>query len=185
MLAHSDQKMLAQDVKSDMDKILSKLKKSRGKSERLNLSKEMRQLRKELHDREKRAMKETLKSAEVVLVTLTSASNVDGPLKHLPEAHFDLAVIDECSQALEIACWIGLIQVKKAVLAGDHLQLPPTIMSEVAAKKGLAYTLMERVIQDNPNVVRMLNTQYRYVSIVHILLFLFFFLKKCALSFPI
>ena len=94
-------------------------------------------------------------------MTLTSASSVDGPLKHLPEGHFDLAVIDECSQALEIACWIGLVQVKKAVLAGDHLQLPPTIMSESAAQKGLAYTLMERVIHDNPNVVRMLNTQYR------------------------
>ena len=76
------------------------------------------------------------KSAEVVLATLTSSSNVDGALKNLPEAHFDLAVIDECSQALEIACWIGLVQVKKAVLAGDHLQLPPTIMSEAAAQKG-------------------------------------------------
>ena len=72
----------------------------------------------------------------MVLATLTSSSNVDGALKNLPEAHFDLAVIDECSQALEIACWIGLIQVKKAVLAGDHLQLPPTIMSEAAAQKG-------------------------------------------------
>ena len=111
----------------------------------------------------------------MVLATLTSSSNVDGALKNLPEAHFDLAVIDECSQALEIACWIGLIQVKKAVLAGDHLQLPPTIMSEVAAKKGLAYTLMERVIQDNPNVVRMLNTQYRYVSIVYISCCFYFF----------
>ena len=107
-------------------------------------------------------------------MTLTSASSVDGPLKHLPEGHFDLAVIDECSQALEIACWIGLVQVKKAVLAGDHLQLPPTIMSESAAQKGLAYTLMERVIHDNPNVVRMLNTQYRleynlhYYSYIHV-----------------
>jgi len=161
MLANSDQKILAQDVKSDMDKVLSKMKKARGKSERFHLGKEMKQLRKELRDREKRAMKETLISAEVVLATLTSSSNVDGALKNLPEAHFDLAVIDECSQALEIACWIGLIQVKKAVLAGDHLQLPPTIMSEPAAQKGLAYTLMERVIKDNPNVVRMLNTQYR------------------------
>ena len=56
------------------------------------------------------------------------------------------AVIDECSQALEIACWLALIQSPKAVLAGDHLQLPPTIMSENAARKGLAFTLMERVI---------------------------------------
>ena len=60
MLSNSDQKILAQDVKSDMDKVLSKMKKARGKSERFHLGKEMKQLRKELRDREKRAMKETL-----------------------------------------------------------------------------------------------------------------------------
>ena len=37
MLANSDQKILAQDVKSDMDKVLSKMKKARGKSERFHL----------------------------------------------------------------------------------------------------------------------------------------------------
>ncbi len=77
------------------------------------------------------------------------------------EPYFDLAVIDECSQALEIACWLPLIQVKKVVLAGDHLQLPPTIMSEAAASKGLAFTLMERVIATNQDTVRMLTIQYR------------------------
>ena len=75
--------------------------------------------------------------------------------------YVNVAVIDECSQALEIACWIPLVQVKKAVLAGDHLQLPPTIMSEKAAHKGLAFTLMERVISKSNEVVRMLKIQYR------------------------
>jgi len=32
-------------------------------------------------------------------------------------------------QALEISCWIALPQAPKCVLAGDHLQLPPTILS--------------------------------------------------------
>ena len=90
---------------------------------------------------------------------------------------FNAAVIDECSQALEIACWLALIQSPKAVLAGDHLQLPPTIMSENAARKGLAFTLMERVIskseeednhQKQDQVVRMLKIQYRmHQSIMH------------------
>ena len=40
MLANSDQKILAQDVKSDMDKVLSKMKKARGKSERFHLGKD-------------------------------------------------------------------------------------------------------------------------------------------------
>ena len=42
MLANSDQKILAQDVKSDMDKVLSKMKKARGKSERFHLGKAMK-----------------------------------------------------------------------------------------------------------------------------------------------
>ena len=32
-------------------------------------------------------------------------------------------------QALEAACWMALLQAPKCVLAGDHKQLPPTIMS--------------------------------------------------------
>lgn len=48
----------------------------------------------------------------------------------------------------------------RAVLAGDHLQLPPTITSETAAKDGLNYTLLERVVESyGDNAVRMLDTQ--------------------------
>lgn len=50
----------------------------------------------------------------------------------------------------------------RCVLAGDHLQLPPTIISKDAAKKGLEVTLMERLIKLlGDDVVRMLTTQYR------------------------
>ena len=101
ILSQSDQKILAEDVKGDMDKALAKLKKTRSKGERQHLKTEMKHLRKELSDRESRAMKETLSKAEVVLVTLTSASSTDGPLRHVPKGHFDVAVIDECSQSLE------------------------------------------------------------------------------------
>ena len=52
------------------------------------------------------------------------------------------------------------------ILAGDHKQLPPTIMSTEAAKSGLELTLMERVVNNNDrdtndDVVQMLTTQYR------------------------
>jgi ATP-dependent RNA/DNA helicase IGHMBP2 len=58
---------------------------------------ELKELRKELNERERRATKEILGRAEVVLSTLTSASP-DGPMRQLPENHFDMTVIDECSQ---------------------------------------------------------------------------------------
>ena len=47
----------------------------------------------------------------------------------LPQEHFSLVVIDECAQALEASCWIPLLLAKKCILAGDHKQLPPTIIS--------------------------------------------------------
>lgn len=49
----------------------------------------------------------------------------------------------------------------RCVLAGDHLQLPPTIVSEAAAKAGLSKTLLERVVHMHGDVVRLLDTQYR------------------------
>ena len=39
-----------------------------------------------------------------------------------------------CTQALEAACWSALLQAPRCVLAGDHLQLPPTLISEAAAR---------------------------------------------------
>lgn len=41
----------------------------------------------------------------------------------------------ERAQALEAACWSALLKGRRAVLAGDHLQLPPTVLSESAARQ--------------------------------------------------
>lgn len=127
----------------------------------------MRELRKELYQRENRAMKEVLKSADCILATLTT-THEDGPLKHLPHDHFDIIIIDECSQAMEAACWIPLIKgARKVILAGDHLQLPPTIISADAAQKGLDVTLMKRLIDSLGDLsTRMLTIQYRMNELI-------------------
>lgn len=57
----------------------------------------MKSLRREYREREKAAVTAILEKADVVMATLTGSSE-DGPLKHLPKGHFDLVVIDECSQ---------------------------------------------------------------------------------------
>ncbi|GAA4438125.1 AAA domain-containing protein [Ravibacter arvi] len=74
---------------------------------------------------------------------------------------FDTALIDEAGQALEAACWIPILKVKKVILAGDHLQLPPTVKSEEAARKGLTLTLMEKCAGYHPEATVLLNEQYR------------------------
>jgi len=57
----------------------------------------MRALRKELRQREDAATRDLLKRADVVMATLTGASD-EGPLKQLEEDHFDIVIVDECSQ---------------------------------------------------------------------------------------
>ena len=64
-------------------------------------------MKKELYERERKALQSVLSSADVILSTTTSAS-IEGPLKHLNADHFDLVVIDEAAQALEASCWIPL-----------------------------------------------------------------------------
>ena len=91
---------------------------------------------------EARAEAEVLDRAEVVLCTLTS---VDAPV--LSGRRFGLAVIDEATQALEPASYLALLRAERAVLAGDHLQLPPTVLSPAAAAGGLAVSLFERLAE--------------------------------------
>lgn len=113
VLSRSEQYALANDVKSDMEKTLSKLRKQKQqqRSEREALKRDMRELRKELYERENRALKDVLNGCDIILATLTTAG-FDGPLKHIKDSssHFDIVIIDECSQALEAACWIPILQ---------------------------------------------------------------------------
>jgi DNA polymerase alpha-associated DNA helicase A len=40
-----------------------------------------------------------------------------------------VVIIDEAAQALEAVCWIPILKTSKLILAGDPLQLPPTVIS--------------------------------------------------------
>ncbi|KAM4618002.1 DNA-binding protein SMUBP-2 isoform 1-T2 [Discoglossus pictus] len=160
-LARSDNAQIVADIRKDIDQMFAKMRKQQHKEEKGNFKYEIKALRKELKEREEAAMVETLKNANVILATNTGAS-LDGPLKLLPDNYFDLVVIDECAQALEASCWISLLNGKKCILAGDHKQLPPTIISHKAAANGLSLSLMERVIEKfGDAVVKMLTVQYR------------------------
>ncbi|ETW07255.1 hypothetical protein H310_01819 [Aphanomyces invadans] len=119
---------------------------------------ERKALRKEIRVREEKVVSEIIEHSDVVFAT-----NAGAATKLLRNVVFDVVVIDEAAQALEASCWIPLLLGKRCVLAGDHHQLPPTIQSEQAARKGLGLTLFDRVTQmeHSKGVVRMLSTQYR------------------------
>ncbi|NWT82429.1 SMBP2 protein, partial [Lanius ludovicianus] len=161
VLARGDSAHIVADIRRDIDQAWAKTKKAQDKGERSHFLGEIKTLRKELKEREEAAMAAALSQASVVLATNTGASS-DGPLKLLPETHFDLVVIDECAQALEASCWIPLLKAPKCILAGDHKQLPPTIISHRAAAEGLSLSLMERLAGHyGERAVRMLTVQYR------------------------
>ncbi len=56
-----------------------------------------------------------------------------------------------------------LLRSDKLVLAGDHCQLPPTVVSDAAARGGLGTTLFERLHEQplGEQLARMLTVQYR------------------------
>jgi ATP-dependent RNA/DNA helicase IGHMBP2 len=118
---------------------------------------EARELYSDARRIESQVAEHLLDSATIICATLTG---VDGQV--LRDRTFDLLVIDEAAQSIEPACWIPLLRAGRVVLAGDHCQLPPTIVSNAAAKEGLAVSLMERLLRDlGDTISRRLTTQYR------------------------
>ena len=94
--------------------------------------------------------------ARVIASTLVGSTH-----RTLEGMKFGTLFIDEAAQALEAACWIPMRRVTRVVLAGDHCQLPPTVKSIAALRAGLDKTLMERIIENKPEVVTLLKIQYR------------------------
>ena len=94
--------------------------------------------------------------ARVVACTLVGSAN-----KLLVRHKFSTLFIDEAAQALEPACWIAIRRASRVILAGDHQQLPPTIKCYEAMKQGLDKTLMERIVENQPDAVTLLKVQYR------------------------
>lgn len=152
VIQSGDEKALANDVRRELDAMLS------GPGRRAQRRADISALRKELIQREEAATAQAVRSADVVLCTCVGA--VGWALKSVPE--FDVVIIDEAAQALEAACWLPLLRGRRAVLAGDHLQLPPIVKSSSAAAEGFGRTLFDRLAKmHGDSILRMLTTQYR------------------------
>lgn len=118
---------------------------------------EARQLLADARRLEAQAIEHILDTADILCVTTTGIDHdILGPRR------FDLAVIDEASQSTEPGCWIPLLRSHRVVLAGDHCQLPPTILSDEAASGGFGISLFERLMAlHGRQIARRLAVQYR------------------------
>jgi predicted DNA helicase len=106
---------------------------------------------------EAQAVEHILDTADILCATTTG---MDDDL--LGSRRFDLLVIDEACQSTEPGCWIPLARAERVVLAGDHCQLPPTVLSGDAAAQGFGVSLFERLISlCGRDVARRLSVQYR------------------------
>jgi hypothetical protein len=106
---------------------------------------------------EAQVVKHVLDTAQVLCATTTALDS-----EVLGQREFDLAVIDEACQTTEPGCWIPLIRAEKLVLAGDHCQLPPTVLSTEAAHEGFDVSLRERLaLTHGAAISRRLEIQYR------------------------
>lgn len=158
--AHPDFK----DLKN-IRKKSEELRKTGGKFKR-NFGHEERRQRKMMYQDAKRLKDEAmmleyyitnhlLDNAQIIACTLIGANNT-----FVKERKFKTVFIDEAGQALEPACWIPIMKADRVIMAGDHLQLPPTVKSLEAAKKGLDITLFEKFIKKKQGV-NLLEVQYR------------------------
>jgi superfamily I DNA and/or RNA helicase len=80
--------------------------------------------------------------------------------KELQGKVFDTVIFDEAGQSMEAMTWIAMMKAKKVILAGDHLQLPPTVKSDQAKQLGLSISLLEK-LSAKKYLSEMLTVQYR------------------------
>lgn len=153
-IAFSDAGALVKDIRNDIDKQLKQLDKAG--TRKGTVYTELKELRRELRQREKGSLEQLLSGSNPTLSTLSMAG---GSL--LRSRQYDLIIVDEAGQALEAETWIAILLGTKVIMAGDHCQLPPTVTSSAAESAGLGITLFERLIHQRPEAVSLLTIQHR------------------------
>lgn len=126
------------------------------RKERHRLMTEARELNEWANQMEHRLVERILFGANVITATLVGAVG-----KYVSDMKFRTLIIDEAAQALEPATWIPIAKASRVIMFGDPLQLPPTVKSKTAKRKGLDVTLMEKCLSHHPASSTLLNTQYR------------------------
>ncbi|KAH0294143.1 DNA helicase [Aureobasidium namibiae CBS 147.97] len=166
----SDAAALVKDIRNEMDAKQASIRKTRNGRERKAIYGEIKELRKDYRQREASCVDSLVRESKVVLATLHGSGGF-----YLKNQKFDIVVVDEASQALEAQCWVPLLTsgASKLILAGDHLQLPPTIKSSNSKSNkskpkadlgdvSLETTLFDRMLDlYGDDVKRMLTIQYR------------------------
>jgi len=160
-LANSKQQKEIKQLKiraEEFRKMALKYKRSFGKAEREQrnlLFKEVKNIRTEIKKLQAYNEEKLFEEAEVIAGTPIGL--YDAGIDH---HRFQTLVIDEAGQCIEPLAWCIFPFAQKFVLAGDHWQLPPTVLSHEASRLGFNKSVLEAAITRIPAIF-LLNTQYR------------------------
>jgi len=138
-------------------KMANTYKRNFGKQEREQrnlLFKEVKQIRSDIKRTEHQHLEQLFEEAQVILGTPIGLSDIN------MERQFDLLLIDEAGQCLEPLAWCIIPSAKRTILCGDHLQLPPTVLSENAKRLGFNLSILEKCFPAAGSTY-LLDTQYR------------------------
>lgn len=142
----------------DLRKMANQYKRRFGKDERDQrklLIEEVKLIRKQIKDIQHFFEEDIFEKASVVLGTPIGLTE-----DKLDNHNFDVVILDEAGQCLEPLAYILFQHANKIVLAGDHLQLPPTVLSADAKKLGFDKSILDLCYFRFPSVY-LLDTQYR------------------------
>ncbi len=95
--------------------------------------------------------------ADAQVIAGTPVALLDAGLNNM---RFDTLFLDEAGQCLEPMAWSIFHLAERIVLAGDHMQLPPTVLSEEALRENFNASILEKAIETSLPI-SFLNEQYR------------------------
>ena len=121
----------------------------------IEINEKVSNLMEEAKNLEMKILKRELGRAEVVVGTNSSFG-----MDYMLDEKFDCLVHDEATQSTEPSSYIPLVLSKCLIMAGDHKQLPPTVLS-LEAQKVLSKTLFEKLIERFEESSTILRIQYR------------------------
>jgi len=142
----------------ELRKMSNQYKRRFGKDEREQrnlLIREVKNLRQQIREIQQYNEQQLFEKAEVILGTPIGLTD-----SRIEDYRFQTLIIDEAGQCLEPLAWCIFPLADKIILAGDHLQLPPTVLSDEAAKMGLNHSILEVAFLKFASTY-LLDTQYR------------------------
>ncbi|KAL1923959.1 uncharacterized protein VTP21DRAFT_6994 [Calcarisporiella thermophila] len=100
-----------------------------------------------------------LDEADIICTTLSGSGH---ELLTSFTGGFGTVIIDEAAQSVELSSLIPLkYRCRKCIMVGDPNQLPPTVLSQLAAEYSYEQSLFVRIQKNCPESVYLLSIQYR------------------------